>query len=89
MTETQLAKAKEIQSNIEKQKSDIETLEKLMWYGRTKSLIVSAIKRFAYKLHYSYGAISYDCNLSEDELKVLANYKSEKILKLQKELSEL
>lgn len=89
MTETQLAKAKEIQSNIEKQKSDIETLEKLMWYGRTKSLIVSAIKRFAYKLHYSYGAMYYDCNLSEDELKVLANYKSEKILKLQKELSEL
>lgn len=89
MTESQLAKAKEIQSDIEKQQGDIETLEKLMRYGQTKSLIVSAIKRFTYKLHYIYGAMSYDCNLPEDELKVLANYKSEKILKLQKELSEL
>lgn len=89
MTESQLTKAKEIQSNIEQQQGDIETLEKLMWYGQTKSLIVSAIKRFVYILHYSYGAMSYDCNLSKDELKVLADYKAEKILKLQKELSEL
>lgn len=89
MTESHLTKAKEIQSNIEQQQGDIETLEKLMWYGQTKSLIVSAIKRFVYILHYSYGAMSYDCNLSKDELKVLADYKAEKISKLQKELSEL
>lgn len=89
MTESQLAKAKEIQSDIEKQQQDIETLEKLMWYGRAKSIVVSAIKRFVYILHYGYGAMHYDCNQSKDELEVLANYKSEKILKLQKELSEL
>lgn len=89
MTESQLTKAKEIQSSIEKQQYDIETLEKLMWYGRTDYLIVSLIKRFVCKLHLGYGAMTYDCNLSADELKALAEYKCEKIKKLQKELSEL
>lgn len=60
MTESQLEKAKEIQSNIEKQREDIETLEKLMRYGQTKRLLVNAIKRFAHKLHYNYGAMSHD-----------------------------
>lgn len=60
-----------------------------MWYGQTKSLVVSAVKRFVFKLHYGYGAVSYDCNLSEDELKALTDYKYEKISKMQKELSEL
>lgn len=89
MTESQLIKAKEIQSNVEKQQDDIEILEKLMWYGQTKSLVVSAIKCFVFKIHYGYGPMSYDCNLSVDELKVLADYKAGKIKKLQKELSEL
>lgn len=89
MTESQLTKAKEIQTNIEKQQKDIETLGKLMWYGRTDCLIVSLIKRFVCKLHLGYGAMSYNCNLSADELHALAEYKSEKILKLKKELSEL
>lgn len=89
MTESQLDKAKEIQSNIEKQQGDIETLEKLIRYGQTKSLVVSLIEHFVYRLYYGYASMSYDCNLSADELKVLAEYKSEKIKKLQKELSEI
>lgn len=89
MTESQLAKAKEIQSNIEKQQVDVETLERLMWYGQTKSLVARAIKGFVYHLHYGYGARSYDCNLSVDEIKVLADYKAEKIEKLKQELSGL
>lgn len=89
MTESQLAKAKEIQTNIEKQQGDIKTLETIMCYGQTKNLVVSLIEHFVYRLYYGYGAMSYDCNLSADELKILAEYKSEKIKKLQKELSEI
>lgn len=89
MTESQLTKAKEIQSNIEKQQEDIETLEKLRRYGQTKSIVVSLIELFVYRLYCGYEDMSYDCNLSADELKVLADYKSEKISKLTKELSAL
>lgn len=89
MTESQLTKAKEIQLDIEKQQKDTETLKSIMWYGRTDCLIVSLIKHFVCKLHFGYGTMSYDCNLSMDELQVLADYKSGKIKKLQKELSEL
>lgn len=89
MTEQQFNKAKEIQNSIEKQQKDIETLKSFMWYGRTDSIIMSAIKRFACKLRFGYGAMPYDCNLSVDEIKVLADYKAEKIKKLEQELSNL
>lgn len=91
MTEQQLSKAKELQTGIEKQSEDIKTLKSLMWYGKSKGIIVKALKRFIYlyRLHFSYGAMQYDCDLSKDELRVLADYKAEKILKMKKELSEL
>lgn len=89
MTEQQFNKAKEIKADIDKQQKDIETLKSLLWYGKTGNLIMRAIKGFVYYLHYGYGAMSYDCNLSVDEMKVLADYKAEKIEKLKQELSDL